>query len=78
MPLGRCRNSLTVLVICAQEFRGFAFVSFRSTFAAEDATEDANGKEALGGRLKVNVAKYKSIAPNARRDERCAKQHCCT
>lgn len=53
-----------------QEFRGFAFVSFRSTFAAEDATEDVNGKEALGGRLKVNVAKYKSIAPNARRDER--------
>jgi RNA recognition motif-containing protein len=59
-----------------QEFRGFGFVSFRSAFAAEDAAEDANGKEILGGRVKVNIAKYKSTlrpAP-AHRDDRCAEQ----
>jgi RNA recognition motif-containing protein len=56
-----------------QEFRGFGFVSFRSAFAAEDAAEDANGKEVLGGRVKVNIAKYKSTTrPPVHRDERCA------
>lgn len=62
-----------------QEFRGFGFVSFRSAFAAEDAAEDANGKQILGGRVKVNIAKYKSTLRSgpAHRDERCEAQLCC-
>ena len=62
------------LYLCAQEFRGFGFVTFRSPFAAEDAAEDANGTEVLGGRVKVNIANYKGTLRPAYRDERCANQ----